>query len=773
MPGYKKAIFSLISTLLVLCCLITGPMDAQELPQKKNILVLHGLLQTGRWNNQFDTTFYTEMTNNPDLNVSIIYDYLGLEYYTDDTFHQKVISQLRDKTGVSPVDIVIGVLPRSNKFLLLYGQDLFPGIPKIFVIPGSRNASKIQGTDDAFIIKSASAIILKTNIERIYSILPDTQHLTVICGTSVNDRYFLSQAQKAITSSDKGSLTNYLVGIPPKELFNRISKLPEHTAILFLTFDRDINNKKYLSVDFFPELSDRANAPVFGFYDTLLGMGIIGGSLTSAEFYAEETAEISKRVLRGEKLSEISPVKDVSAEIYDWRQLKRWNISEDRLPPGSVIRFKTETFWKLYKLQIIFVLVVIILQTLLIIALFTSLKHRRAVEEALVKSESTARALLNTPSMLVILLDINGKILDANDTAINKFSSSRSQFIGSSVWDYISEDTAAKRKVYVNQVIQSGEMQRFEDEDKDRWLDNVLNPIFNEKGKVEKVAVLALDITKRKQVEHELLQHRNHLEDLVKERTDNLSRTNNELKKEISERQRIEKELKVALQALEKSNMELDDFAYIASHDLKEPLRGINNFSSFLMEDYGNKLDKEGMRMLETLELLTKRLGNLIDDLLTYSRAGRTELSLHDTNLNLIIQEVLETLNIGIEEKGIEVKIPETLPVVFCDTVRIKEVFRNLISNAIKYNNKENPWIEIGFFENTFFVRDNGIGIREKHFEDVFKIFKRLHSRDKFGGGTGAGMTIIKKIIENHKGKIWLESEFGKGSTFYFTLGGA
>jgi signal transduction histidine kinase len=276
----------------------------------------------------------------------------------------------------------------------------------------------------------------------------------------------------------------------------------------------------------------------------------------------------------------------------------------------------------------------------------------------------------------------------------------------------------------------------------------------------------------RKKAEEKLIKYKVHLEDLVEERTEDLSFTNKELQDEINERQRIEKELKNTLQALESSNKELDDFAYIASHDLKEPLRGINNYSTFLMEDYGNKLDEEGVRKLETLVSLTTRLKNLIDDLLSYSKVGRTELSYHETSLNDVLLDVLETLRIGIAEKDIEIRVPEALPTMQCDTVRIKEVFRNLISNAIKYNDKTNPWIEIGFSDNTFFVRDNGIGIREKHYKDVFKIFKSLHSRNKYGGGTGAGMTIVYKIIDKHNGKIWIESEYGEGTTFYFTLGG-
>ncbi|MFN6518629.1 MAG: ATP-binding protein [Nostoc sp. CreGUA01] len=227
---------------------------------------------------------------------------------------------------------------------------------------------------------------------------------------------------------------------------------------------------------------------------------------------------------------------------------------------------------------------------------------------------------------------------------------------------------------------------------------------------------------------------------------------------------------------LERSNNELDAFAYIASHDLKEPLRGIHNYSNFLIEDYGEILNEEGREKLKTLIRLTQRMEDLIDSLLYFSRLGRVDLSIQDTDINSVVGRNLDLLSARIEEMGVEIRIPRPLPTVYCDRVQVGEVFNNLIANAIKYNDKPEKWIEIGYIEAaspaplTFYVRDNGIGIREKHFEAIFRIFKRLHGPSKYGGGTGAGLTITKKIVERHGGKIWVESTYGEGSIFYFTL---
>jgi light-regulated signal transduction histidine kinase (bacteriophytochrome) len=229
---------------------------------------------------------------------------------------------------------------------------------------------------------------------------------------------------------------------------------------------------------------------------------------------------------------------------------------------------------------------------------------------------------------------------------------------------------------------------------------------------------------------------------------------------------------------LERSNQELDAFAYIASHDLKEPLRGIHNYSTFLREDYRDILEADGVEKLDTLIRLTKRMEDLIDSLLHFSRLGRQELRLQVLNLDRIVEDVSEVLRMSYGEGNIEIRAPRSLPPVRGDRVLIEEVLLNLIGNGIKYNTGTDRRVEIGYLDPgavreddvTFFVRDNGIGIREKHLESIFRIFKRLHAPGTYGGGTGAGLTIVKKIIERHGGKIWVESVYGSGSTFYFTL---
>jgi signal transduction histidine kinase len=231
---------------------------------------------------------------------------------------------------------------------------------------------------------------------------------------------------------------------------------------------------------------------------------------------------------------------------------------------------------------------------------------------------------------------------------------------------------------------------------------------------------------------------------------------------------------------LERSNQELDDFAYIASHDLKEPLRGLANHASFLLEDYKEKIDEDGVRRLTRLGQLCQRMERLINDLMYFSRLGCADLAVQQTDPNAVVAEIEQMIETFLGERHARIVVPRVLPHIVCDKTRVTEVFRNLITNAVKYNDKVERLVEIGFLEtvdtvegpekNVFYVKDNGVGIDPEFHQEIFRIFKRLQAASGVDNGTGVGLTFVKKIVERHGGRIWLESEPGKGTIFYFNL---
>lgn len=251
--------------------------------------------------------------------------------------------------------------------------------------------------------------------------------------------------------------------------------------------------------------------------------------------------------------------------------------------------------------------------------------------------------------------------------------------------------------------------------------------------------------------------------------------------RDMSQRKAHEQEIQKYIHTLKISNQELDEFAYIASHDLNEPLRGLGNQATFLKEDFGNKLDEDGVKRLDRMIFLCEKMERIISDLLYYSRLGHQEFAFKETDMKDIVTDIKMMIETYGDAQHIDIIVKGQMPIIDCDAVRVKEVFRNLVSNAIKYNPNVQKKVEIGHVENpqgseqgkhVFYVKDNGIGIPKEFHNTIFRVFKRLQvqDRDENTSGTGVGLTFVKKIVERHGGKIWLESNPEEGATFYFSL---
>ena len=260
------------------------------------------------------------------------------------------------------------------------------------------------------------------------------------------------------------------------------------------------------------------------------------------------------------------------------------------------------------------------------------------------------------------------------------------------------------------------------------------------------------------------------LEQMVKERTQELIETNNQLKLEIIEREKVELRLAEMLKKVDNANKEIKDFASIVSHDLKAPLRGVRTLAMWILEECGDKFDEKATKQMNLLLDRVERIYNLIDGVLKYSKVGRTQEVQIQINLNKFLPEVIDMIA---PPENIQVTIENELPTITCDETHVMQLFQNLLSNAMKYMDKPEGWIKIGCNEEEnfwkFSIADNGPGIEEKHFERIFRMFQVLSVNEEIEG-TGVGLTVAKKIAELYGGKIWVESKVGQGSTFFFTL---
>ncbi|MBC7861357.1 MAG: PAS domain S-box protein [Bacteroidia bacterium] len=369
----------------------------------------------------------------------------------------------------------------------------------------------------------------------------------------------------------------------------------------------------------------------------------------------------------------------------------------------------------------------------------TLFKIQTQTDVDLKESEKMYHLLVNeVVDYSIIILDVHGMIVSWNKGAekINGYKEEEIKAKHFSVFYTEKEISAGKPVKVLEEVAKHGKYTysdwRIRKDKSLFWADIVISELKDEKGKLKGFVKITRDL---------------------------------------SEQQKANEEISLKTEELKRSNKELEQFAYIASHDLQEPLRVVTSYVQLLAERYNDTLDEEANKFVKYAIEGTTRMQGLINSLLEYSRINRNK-KFEMVNVEELLDETVKDLAVAIKEKNVKLKY-EKMPVIYADRVLMGQLFFNLISNAIKFSGDKLPEVIISAKttknEFRFSVKDNGIGIKEEYFEKVFVIFQRLHTREKYPG-TGIGLAICKKIVEQHEGKIWVESEPGKGSDFHFTI---
>ena len=367
-------------------------------------------------------------------------------------------------------------------------------------------------------------------------------------------------------------------------------------------------------------------------------------------------------------------------------------------------------------------------------------------ERALRESQTRLQAILDNSSTVICAKDLEHRYILINRQFCKLLNCTEASMLNRYDYEIWPEETAAALHSNDDQVVRTGQAIEFEEVipnvDGPHTYISVKFPLFDQAGSIYAVAGISTDITTRKRGEQRMHRQTIVLRDLVSE--------------------------------LNRVNRELEQFAYIASHDLQEPLRTLITYSGFLKEDLGDKLSEEGRKDFDFLENAARRMQMLVRDLLSYSRSGRSELHKEQTPLDECVEEALANLTSALESARAKVQ-HDQLPCLFCDRMLMTQVFQNLLGNAIKFRSEAPPkirvWAEQKNGEWIIGVSDNGIGISSDFQEQIFLPFKRLNPMRKYEG-SGIGLAICQKVIERHGGRIWVESEPGMGSVFYFAVKG-
>jgi PAS domain S-box-containing protein len=370
------------------------------------------------------------------------------------------------------------------------------------------------------------------------------------------------------------------------------------------------------------------------------------------------------------------------------------------------------------------------------------LRAMRTAEETLQKSEEKYRSLVESTEDSIYVVDRDCRYLFINSNYLSKLGLSREQYPGRAYSEFHSAGDTENFAREVARVFETGEFVRYEQTSPGdgKYFLLTLSPVKGPDGKTFAVSVVSKNVTELKRAE-----------EMLTERSAQLERTNRRL---------------VTL------NAELDDFTRMASHDLQEPLRTLVTFSDMLGKDLGPSLPERAAEDLNFLTDAAKRMQTLIQDLLALARASRAPKKREMVSLDTCADWALEALTVRMKETGAQIT-RDTLPEVWGDATLLTQLYQNLIANALKFSENQRPVIRLTSEEKNggriFGVKDDGIGIEAKYVQQIFKPFRRLHSRGEYEG-SGIGLAICQKIVERHGGKIWVESEKGKGAHFRFTI---
>lgn len=407
------------------------------------------------------------------------------------------------------------------------------------------------------------------------------------------------------------------------------------------------------------------------------------------------------------------------------------------------------------------------------------------------ETEAQIRLLLNSTAEGIYGIDLSGKCIFVNKSAMQMLGfMSDNEIIGENMHDLIHHAYAdgipcdIKECRILNAL---AEKRGIHVEDEVFWKKNGIPfpveyyayPVTNN-AQITGAVVTFWDITDQKKIQHELRLLKEELEIQVAQRTAELEEKVQKLNKSqkamlymVEDLNLITQELKEERRKLKISNQELDAFSYSVSHDLRSPLRAIDGFSRFLLEDYAHKLDDEGKRLINVIRQNTAKMDVLISDLLNLSRITRVEINFVQVDMFATARSMFLEVATPAEKESFQIEIGN-LPAANCDFGLIKQVWQNLIGNALKYSSKSLiKRIEIGHTEHDgklcYFVKDEGIGFDPRYADKLFNAFQRLHKSDEFEG-TGVGLAIVQRIIHRHGGEVWAEGETDKGAKFYFTL---
>lgn len=782
--GFSLTLRLLIAFTILALPIFSGLVIYAKGVSKKNVLVINSYSEGLSWTQKENDGILDILAKSGELfNVSV--EFMDWKTYPTEQNLQHLHKYMKYKYLQKQIDIIISTDDAALKFALDNRDELFDGAPVIFCGVNFAGVEALtSGKKD--VTGVVEKVYAEGAIKAALSINPGLKDIYVIFDNSES-----GISTWKMTNEAAGKICPDIRLIPLnfgsyQEILNKVGQIGKDGIILITTYYSDEEGNVIGFEDFTEMVCKTSKVPAYHLYEFGLGYGAIGGSMVSGRVQGELAAKLALRVLNGDNISNIPVYKGKTAQyMFDYNVLERFKISLEHIPDGSIVINRPYSLFEENKNLFLSVTIIIILLTAFIAALLIYLKRIRKIKQELAKSHcdlsllyeeltasdielkrrfdelaemqgnlviSEARyrqlyeKMLNGYVVFEPVMDYENKIKDIRFVEYNESYKLQMNtdipITPGQTWIEVFGKVCGNQSIYLK-VLRTGKTEQFEAYDNVTGQYYLMNAFKIDQNRI---GVVFENITNYKLAIREVRKLNEDLEDRVRERT----------------------------QELQSAVSQLESFTYTVSHDLKSPLRAVESYIKIITEDYARYINKDAARLLASIRDISKEMLEMIDKLLVYTTAARSELNYEEVNVEEVFRGCFNDMKAAYDSRDIELVIETGISNVMADKILLRQVINNILSNAIKFTKgREKARIRVGTTltesEYIFYVKDNGVGFDMKYSEKLYGIFQRLHTGDEFEG-SGIGLVTIKKIIEKHGGTTWIEGEQGVGAAIYFTI---
>jgi PAS domain S-box-containing protein len=734
-----RQFFAAVMIIVMLALVSAVPSaSATGTKQVKKVLLIHSFEPYLPYSITINQSIRSAMEADETFSMDFYTEYLDLARYSEEEYPKRLLEILRYKYFKKNLDLVFVMLNPALDFVTKHSWEIFSDIPIVFC---TIEEKQIQ---ERGLSPNITGVFMqmdpKGTLEAALRLQPDTRKVIVIGGIHPNDKVYENTVRQAFKEYESRLDISYLTDMSLGAILASVRTLPKNTIVLYITMFQDGTGKALVPRDVLAAIARTSNVPVYAMLESYMGHGVVGGHIVSFEEQGKKAANIGLRVLHGEKPAEIeiSPA-DTNVYMFDWRQIKRWGMNEQNLPPQSTVLFRKLTVWDEHKWKILGVVVFCLIESLLIAILLIQRATRRKIEDALRESERKYRNIFENALEGIFQTTPDGLFISANPALSRMCGFDSPQEMMKSVTNiagqlYVNPEDRIKLKVlHENQMFVEGfETQIYNKNSEKIWVSLNERSVLGAKGELLYYEGTIEDITARKHLESQLRQS-----------------------------QKMEA---------------IGTLAGGVAHDFNNILTAITGYGNLLQMDIGDDIKRR--HYAEQILVASKKAANLTQSLLAFSR--KQTINPKPCKLNDILQSIEKLLRRLITE-DIEFKIVFADPdvTIMADANQMDQVLMNLTTNArdaMSHGGSltieaKSVFLEGEFLQNYGFgkpgqhalisITDTGIGMDEKTRE---KIFEPFFTTKEVGKGTGLGLSIVYGIVKQHDGHINIYSEPGKGT---------